>query len=76
MAPQLKPLEHVRAIVQHFAAQAPDGASRIMLQIGGTPEALGYIAHAFVSSQMPDARLRGGGYLRDDATELARRSCS
>ena len=69
------PIEHMRAILQHFATQAPD-AGRFMVQICGTPEKVGYAAYAYVSSWVPDARLRGGGYLRDDATELARRSRS
>jgi hypothetical protein len=71
--PRFEPVEHMRAILQHFATQAPD-ASRFMVQIGGTRETVGYAAYAYVSSWVPDARLRGGGYYRDDATELSRRS--
>lgn len=67
-----EPHQHMQAIVRHFAAMAPDGAGRLMIQIGGTPEAVGYVAHAYVSSWVPDARLRGGGLYVDEAIELAR----
>lgn len=70
------PIEHMRTIIRHFATLAPDDASRFMVQIGGTREKVGYAAYAYVSTWVPDARLRGGGYWRDDATELSRRSCS
>lgn len=62
----------MQAIVRHFAAMAQDGAGRFMIRIGGTPETFGYVAHAFVSTWVPDARLRDGGVWRDDAIELAR----
>lgn len=71
-----EPDEHMRAIVQHFTAQAPDSAGRITIQIGGTPQAFGYVAHAYISSWMPDARLRGGGFHREEAIELARVSAT
>lgn len=63
------PIEHMRAIICHFAGLASDGADRIMLQVGGTPDSFGYVAHAFFSSWVPDARLR---LYRDEAAELAR----
>lgn len=65
----------MRAIIRHFATQAPE-AGRFMVQIGGAPEKFGYAAYAYVSTWVPDPRLRGGGYYRDDATELSRRSCT
>lgn len=42
-----EPVEHMRAIIHHFAGLAPDGADRIMLQVGGTPESFGYVVHVF-----------------------------
>ncbi len=72
LAAPAEPIEQMRAIVRHFAAMAPADAGRLMLQIGGTPEAFGYVVHAYVSSWTPDARLRGGGLYREEAIELAR----
>jgi len=74
-AAPVDPVEHMRAIMRHFDSMAPD-AGRFMVQIGGTRETVGYAAYAYVSSWVTDTRLRGGGYWRDDATELSRRSCS